>query len=102
MLDLLEGENAAVQAGINIIKEAVKKPLYQISSNAGKDGSVIVQKVLESGPHHGYNAKTETFENLKKSGIIDPTKVVRTALENAASVAGMFLTTECIIINKNE
>lgn len=102
MLDLLEGENAAVQAGINIIKEAVKKPLYQISSNAGKDGSVIVQKVLESGPHHGYNAKTETFENLKKSGIIDPTKVVRTALENAASVAGMFLTTECIIINKHE
>lgn len=102
MLDLLEGENSAVQAGINIIKEAVKKPLYQISTNAGKDGSVIVQKVLESGPHHGYNAKTETFENLKKSGIIDPTKVVRTALENAASVAGMFLTTECIIINKNE
>ncbi len=99
LLDLLEGENAAIQSGINIIKEAIKKPLYQIANNAGKDGSVIVQKVLESGPHHGYNAKTEQFENLKKSGIVDPTKVVRTSLENAASVAGMFLTTECVLIN---
>lgn len=100
LIELLESNNSAIQSGINIVKEAIKKPLYQIATNAGKDGSVIVQKVLDDESNIGYNAKEEQFEDLKQSGIIDPTKVVITALENAASIAGMFLTTECIIINK--
>jgi chaperonin GroEL len=101
LVELLESNNPAVQSGINIIKEAIKKPLFQISSNAGKDGSVIIQKVFENDDiNFGYDAKDEEFVNLKEKGIIDPAKVLRTALENAASIAGMFLTTECVIINK--
>lgn len=99
VVSLLEGENSTIQAGINIIKEAIKKPLWQIAENTGKDGSVIVQKVYDSEDGIGYDAKNEEFINLKERGIIDPAKVVRTALENAASVAGMFLTTECVIVN---
>lgn len=100
LLELLETDNVDVQAGINIVKEAIKKPLFQIATNAGKDGSVIVQKVLDNDSNIGYNAKEDRFEDLKESGIIDPVKVIRTSLENAASIAGMFLTTECVIVNK--
>ena len=96
-LSNLKGENDDEQTGINIITRAAEEPLRQIVENAGLEGSVIVAKVKEGKADFGFNAKTEVFENLYKAGVIDPAKVVRVALENAASVAGMLLTTECVI-----
>ena len=96
-LNKLKGENDDEQTGINIITRAVQEPLRQIVENAGLEGSVIVAKILEGKADFGYNAKTDKFEGLYNAGVIDPAKVVRVALENAASVAGMLLTTECVI-----
>ena len=96
-LNNLKGDNEDEQTGINIIKRAVEEPLRQIVENAGMEGSVIVAKVLEGKADFGFNAKTEKFESLYKAGVIDPAKVVRVAIENASSVAGMLLTTECVI-----
>ncbi len=96
-LEGLKGDNDDETTGIAIIKRAIEEPLRQIVANAGGEGAVIVQKVREGKDDFGYNARTETFENLLSSGVIDPTKVVRVALENAASIAGMLLTTECVI-----
>jgi chaperonin GroEL len=96
-LNKLKGETDDEQTGIEIIKRALEEPLRQIVANAGLEGSVIVNKVKEGKDDYGFNAQTEQFENLFKSGVIDPTKVARIALENAASVASIFLTTECAI-----
>jgi chaperonin GroEL len=93
----LEGENEDENTGIQIITKAIEEPLRQIVANAGNEGSVVVSKVKEGKDDFGYNAKKEIFENMFEAGIIDPTKVTRVALENAASVAGMFLTTECVL-----
>jgi chaperonin GroEL len=101
-LDKLKAENDDEQTGINIIYRAVEEPLRQIVENAGLEGSVIVAKVKDGKADFGFNAKTETFESLYKAGVIDPAKVVRVALENASSVAGMLLTTECVISNIKE
>ena len=101
-LDKLKAENDDEQTGINIIYRAVEEPLRQIVENAGLEGSVIVAKVKDGKNDFGFNAKTETFESLYKAGVIDPAKVVRVALENASSVAGMLLTTECVISNIKE
>jgi chaperonin GroEL len=98
----LKGDNDDEQTGINIITRALEEPLRQIVENAGLEGSVIVAKVREGKGDFGFNAKTEVFETLYKSGVIDPAKVVRIALENAASVAGMLLTTECVIAEIKE
>ena len=98
----LKGDNDDEQTGINIITRALEEPLRQIVENAGLEGSVIVAKVREGKGDFGFNAKTEVFENLYKAGVIDPAKVVRIALENAASVAGMLLTTECVIAEIKE
>lgn len=96
-LDKLSGENEDQNTGIAIIKRALEEPLRLIVENAGLDGSVVVQKIKEGKNDFGYNASTDKYENLFESGVIDPTKVARIALENAASIAGMFLTTECIV-----
>ena len=90
--------------GIAIIKRAIEEPLRQIVANAGKEGAVVVQKVRESKGNMGYNARHDRYEDLVKAGVVDPAKVTRVALENAASIAGMFLTTECVItdIKKDE
>jgi chaperonin GroEL len=101
-LATLKGDNDDEQTGINIITRAAEEPLRQIVENAGLEGSVIVAKVREGKGDFGFNAKTEVFENLYKAGVIDPAKVVRVALENAASVAGMLLTTECVIAEIKE
>ncbi len=101
-LEGLEGDNEDETTGIEIIKRAIEEPLRQIVENAGIEGSVIVQKVKEGKADYGYNAHTNQYENLYESGVIDPTKVVRIALENAASIAGMFLTTECVIVEEEE
>ena len=101
-LEKLKAENDDEQTGINIIYRAVEEPLRQIVENAGLEGSVIVAKVKDGKADFGFNAKTETFESLYKAGVIDPAKVVRVALENASSVAGMLLTTECVISNIKE
>ena len=101
-LTKLKGDNDDEQTGINIITRAAEEPLRQIVENAGLEGSVIVAKVREGKGDFGFNAKTEVFENLYKAGVIDPAKVVRVALENAASVAGMLLTTECVIAEIKE
>ena len=93
----LKGQNEDEQTGINIISRAVQEPLRQIVENAGLEGSVIIAKVLDKKGDYGFNAKTGSFESLYKAGVIDPAKVVRVAIENAASVAGMLLTTECVI-----
>ncbi|MDA7729132.1 chaperonin GroEL [Flavobacteriales bacterium] len=98
----LKGDNDDEQTGINIITRASEEPLRQIVENAGLEGSVIVAKLREGKGDFGFNAKTEVFENLYKAGVIDPAKVVRVALENAASVAGMLLTTECVIAEIKE
>ena len=98
----LKGDNADEQTGINIVVRAVEEPLRQIVANAGGEGAVVVQKVREGEGDYGYNARTEVFEDLRKAGVIDPAKVARVALENAASIAGMFLTTECLIVDKPE
>ena len=98
----LKGENEDEQTGIEIIRRAIEEPLRQIADNAGKEGAVIVDKVRSGKGDYGYNARLDTFENLKESGVVDPAKVTRVALENAASIAGMFLTTECVITEKKE
>ncbi|MEW6470471.1 MAG: chaperonin GroEL [Bacteroidota bacterium] len=96
-LEKLKGANEDETTGIAIVKRALEEPLRQIIANAGGEGSIIVQKVKEGKDDFGYNARTEVFENLYKAGVIDPTKVTRVALENAASIAGMLLTTECVL-----
>jgi len=101
-LDKLKGSNDDEQTGISIIARAIEEPLRQIVANAGGEGAVIVNKVREGKDDFGYNARTEVFENLIGAGVIDPTKVVRVALENAASIAGMLLTTECVISDIKE
>lgn len=101
-LDGLKGENEDETTGIEIVKRAIEEPLRQIVANAGKEGAVVVQKVKEGKDDFGYNARTDVFENLYTTGVIDPAKVTRVALENAASIAGMFLTTECVIADKKE
>ena len=101
-LDKLKGENADETTGINIVKRAIEEPLRQIVENAGLEGSVVVEKVRNQKGDFGYNARKDTYENLRESGIIDPAKVCRVALENAASIAGMFLTTECVICDAKE
>ncbi|MBO8446705.1 MAG: chaperonin GroEL [Bacteroidetes bacterium] len=101
-LEGLKGDNEDETTGIEIIKRAIEEPMRQIVANAGKEGAVIVQKVREGKGDFGYNARTDTFENLFETGVIDPAKVTRVALENAASIAGMMLTTECVIADKKE
>ncbi|WP_314937643.1 chaperonin GroEL [Alloprevotella tannerae] len=101
-LEGLQGDNTDETTGIQIIRRAIEEPLRQICSNAGLEGAVIVNKVREGKGNFGFNAKTEQFEDLRQAGVIDPAKVSRVALENAASVAGMFLTTECVITDKKE
>lgn len=98
----VKGANADEQTGINIVVRAIEEPLRQIVANAGGEGAVVVQKVREGKGDFGYNARTDVFEDLRKAGVIDPAKVARVALENAASIAGMFLTTECLIVDKPE
>ena len=98
----VKGANADEQTGINIVVRAIEEPLRQIVANAGGEGAVVVQKVREGEGDFGYNARTDVFEDLRKAGVIDPAKVARVALENAASIAGMFLTTECLIVDKLE
>ncbi|MDR1224013.1 MAG: chaperonin GroEL [Tannerella sp.] len=101
-LENLKGDNEDETTGIEIVKRAIEEPLRQIVDNSGKEGAVVVQKVKEGKDDFGYNARTNVYENLCKTGVIDPAKVARVALENAASVAGMFLTTECVIAEKKE
>lgn len=98
----LKGENADEQTGINIVCRAIEEPLRQIIANAGGEGAVVVNKVRESKGDYGYNARKDVYEDLRAAGVIDPAKVSRVALENAASIAGMFLTTECLIVDKVE
>ena len=98
----LKGDNADEQTGINIVARAIEEPLRQIVTNAGGEGAVVVQKVREGEGDFGYNARTDSYEDLRQKGVIDPAKVARVALENAASIAGMFLTTECLIVDKPE
>ncbi len=98
----LKGDNADEQTGINIVERAIEAPLRQIVANAGGEGSVVVNKVREGEGDFGYNARKDVYEDLRKAGIIDPAKVARVALENAASIAGLFLTTECLICDKPE
>ena len=101
-LENLKGDNADEQTGINIVRRAIEEPLRQIVKNAGGEGAVVVQKVREGEGDYGYNARKDVYEDLRKEGVIDPAKVERVALENAASIAGMFLTTECLICDKPE
>ena len=101
-VEALKGANDDETIGIEIIKRAIEEPLRQIVANAGKEGAVVVQKVKDGEGDFGYNARTDTYENFHAAGVIDPAKVTRVALENAASIAGMFLTTECVIADKKE
>lgn len=101
-LDKIKGENEDETTGIGIVKRALEEPLRQIIENCGMDGAVVVQKVKEGTGAFGYNARTDKYENLLRSGVIDPTKVARVALENAASIAGMLLTTECVLSDEPE
>lgn len=101
-LQNIKGDNEDEQTGINIVARAIEEPLRTIAENAGVEGSVVIQKVKDGEGDFGYNARTDKYENLIAAGVIDPTKVARVALENAASVAGMFLTTECVIADKKE
>jgi chaperonin GroEL len=101
-LNNIKAENEDEQTGIEIVKRAIEEPLRQIVANAGKEGAVIVQKVREGKDDFGYNARTDKYENFYAAGVVDPAKVTRVALENAASIAGMFLTTECVITEKKE
>ena len=102
VLKNLKGDNSDEQTGINIVCRAIEEPLRQIVSNAGGEGAVVVNKVRESKGDFGYNARRDQYEDLRVAGVIDPAKVARVALENAASIAGMFLTTECIVVDKPE
>jgi len=99
-LDSLKPENPDYKIGFNIVRRALEAPLRSISNNAGVEGSIVVQKVKEGKGSYGFNARTEVYEDLIKAGVIDPTKVTRTALENAASVAGLMLTTEAVVVEK--
>ena len=101
-LEGLKGENEDEQTGIEIIRRAIEEPLRQIVANAGKEGAVVVDKVRAGEADFGYNARKDIYENLKEAGVVDPAKVTRVALENAASIAGMFLTTECVITDIKE
>ena len=101
-LEGMKGDNADETTGIEIIKRAIEEPLRQIVANAGKEGAVVVQKVREGKGDFGYNARTDVYANMHAAGVVDPAKVTRVALENAASIAGMFLTTECVIVEKKE
>ena len=101
-LEGLTGDNADETTGIHIILRAIEEPLRQIVNNAGLEGAVVVNKVREAKGDFGYNARTDKYEHLFETGVIDPAKVTRVALENAASIAGMFLTTECVIAEKKE
>ena len=98
----VKGVNTDEQTGINIVERAIEEPLRQIVTNAGGEGAVVVDKVRQGKDDFGYNARTDSYEDLRKEGIVDPAKVARVALENAASIAGMFLTTECLIVDKPE
>ena len=98
----LKGENEDQTIGVAIVRRALESPIRTISENAGVEGSIVVQKVREGKDDYGYNARTDKYENLYEAGVIDPTKVARIALENAASVAGMLLTTECVVTEKEE
>lgn len=102
LLDKLKGDNEDQNTGIEIVKRAIEEPLRQIVINAGLEGAVVVQKVREGKDDFGYNAQTDKFERLLKAGVIDPAKVARIALENAASIAGMFLTTEAVVVEEKE
>ena len=102
VLEGLKGDNEDETTGIEIVKRAIQEPLRQIVFNSGKEGAVVVQKVLEGKGDFGYNARTDVYENLYEAGVIDPAKVTRIALENAASIAGMFLTTECVLVEEKE
>ena len=101
-LESVKADNDDERTGIEIVKRAIEEPLRQIVFNAGKEGAVVVQKVREGKADFGYNARTDVYENLLESGVVDPAKVTRVALENAASIAGMFLTTEVVIVDKPE
>ena len=101
-LEKMKGENEDETTGIEIIKRAIEEPLRQIAANAGVEGAVVVNKVKEGKKDFGYNARTGVYENLMKTGVIDPKKVARVALENAASIAGMFLTTECVLVEEKQ
>jgi chaperonin GroEL len=96
-LDNMKGDNEDETTGIGIIRRAIEEPLRQIVENTGKSSSVVIRDVLAGKDDFGYNARTEVFENLYQAGVIDPAKVARVALENAASIAGLLLTTECVI-----
>ena len=102
VLEGLKGDNEDETTGIEIVKRAIQEPLRQIVFNSGKEGAVVVQKVMEGKGDFGYNARTDVYENLYEAGVIDPAKVTRIALENAASIAGMFLTTECVLVDEKE
>ena len=102
VLGNLKTENEEQEAGVNIIRRAVEAPLRRIAENAGVEGSIVVDKVKHQKGANGFNARTEVYEDLIKAGVIDPTKVVRTALQNAASVASLLLTTEAMIADKPE
>jgi len=99
-LEKLKGANEDENTGIQIVRRAIEEPLRQIVKNSGIEGSIVVQRIKEGKDDFGFNARTEVFENLFKAGVIDPTKVTRVALENAASIASMLLTTECVIADK--
>ena len=101
-LEKMKGTNDDETTGISIVKRALEEPLRQIVSNAGMEGSIVVQKVREGKDDFGYNARTDVYENMMKAGVIDPTKVTRVALENAASIAAMLLTTECVLSDIKE
>ena len=102
LLEDLNGANDDETTGIHIVLRAIEEPLRQIVANAGQEGAVVVQRVKDGEGDFGYNARTGEYENLLAAGVIDPAKVTRVALENAASIAGMFLTTECVIADKKE
>jgi chaperonin GroEL len=101
-LDKLSGANEDENMGIQIVRKSLESPLRTIADNAGVDGSVVFQKVSETNGEKGYNARTNVYEDLKKSGVIDPTKVTRIAIINAGSIASMVLTTECVVNDKKE
>ena len=102
VLENLKGLNEDEDTGINIIKQAVEAPLRTIVSNSGGEGSVVINKIKDSKGDFGYNARTDSYEDLLKAGVIDPTKVTRLALENAASIAALLLTTECVVADIKE
>ena len=101
-LDAVQTENADEKTGVAIVRRSLEEPLRQIVANAGIEGSIIVQKVKEGKADYGFNARTEEYDNMMAAGVIDPTKVGRVALENAASIASMLLTTECVVADKPE